>query len=128
MWGVEDYYNLAFDVYFKDEKVGRVVLRGNTLVENICYFDWKNFERPWGKYPLILMRSGEAVRSWLADRVVPEDRANIGEILSVYGLKEYNVYRLCEKTHGTMIGSANWIKFDHIPDDGKTWEEIRPRD
>lgn len=67
--GMEYYYNLAFDVYFYNDKVGRVVLEGTRLVENRCYLDLEEEKFPHFKYPLIYMKDGRAVRDWLAGRV-----------------------------------------------------------
>lgn len=122
-----DTYNLKFDVYKKDVKVGRVELRGNDIIKNEIYFNPGDYSFPFMIDPFINMKSGVPVRRFLASRVVPPERANIDEILKAMGLKEYNFYSMLEITHGVKFDDFWWFKFDDVPDDGKTWEDLNPR-
>lgn len=118
---------LCFDVYKEDNKVGRIELDGNTVVKNESYFDISKEPYPPMVNPFIYMKDGLTVRRYLATRVVPPERADIDFVLDALGLKEYNVYRMLEKTHGAKVDDFIWLKFDHVPDDGKTWKDINPR-
>lgn len=118
---------LCFDIYKKDTKVGRIELDGNNLIKNESYFDVSREPYPFMINPFVYMKDGMSVRRYLATRVVPSERANIKQILSALGLKEYNIYKLLEKTHGVKVDDFIWLKFDHIPDDGKTWSDLNPR-
>lgn len=118
---------LCFDIYKKDTKVGRIELDGNKLIKNESYFDISEEPFPFMINPFIYMRDGMSVRRYLATRVVPPERANIRQILNALGLKEYNIYNLLEKTHGVKVDDFIWLKFDHVPDDGKTWNDLNPR-
>lgn len=118
---------LCFDIYKKDTKVGRIELDGNKLIKNESYFDISEEPVPFMINPFIYMKDGMSVRRYLATRVVPPERANIRQILNALGLKEYNIYNLLEKTHGVKVDDFIWLKFDHVPDDGKTWNDLNPR-
>lgn len=118
---------LCFDIYKKDTKVGRIELDGNKLIKNESYFDISEEPFPFMINPFIYMKDGMSVRRYLATRVVPPERANIRQILNALGLKEYNIYNLLEKTHGVKVDDFIWLKFDHVPDDGKTWNDLNPR-
>lgn len=118
---------LCFDIYKKDTKVGRIELDGNKLIKNESYFDISEEPFPFMINPFIYMKDGMSVRRYLATRVVPPERANIRQILNALRLKEYNIYNLLEKTHGVKVDDFIWLKFDHVPDDGKTWNDLNPR-
>lgn len=121
-----DAYNLKFDVYRKDIKVGRVELHGNEVVKNEIYFTPKDYAFPFMINPFINMKTGVSIRRYLSLRAVPHEKANITKILNAMGLKEYNVYDMLEINHGVKCDDFLWFKFDGVPDDGKTWEDLNP--
>lgn len=67
--------------------------------------------------PYMLQRSNlPSVRltlllKWLEDRVVPKERYDIAEVLSLMGLKEYKVMDIAKQTKASLIDDDYWIKF-----------------
>lgn len=118
---------LCFDVYKEDDKVGRIELDGNTIIKNESYFDVSKEPFPFMVNPFIRMKDGFSVRKFLATRVVPKERVNLKVILDDMGLSEYNIYKILEITHGVKADDYWWLKFDHVPDDGLTWDDLNPR-
>lgn len=118
---------LKFDMYLKDTKVGRVELNGLTVEKNECYVDLSNYPYPFLIYPFCRIKSAIGIWDFVLERVVPKERANIDEILEAFGMKEYDAYELVRKTHGVMCDDFWWFKFDDVPDDGKTWDDLNMR-
>ena len=51
---------------------------------------------------------GEILRS----RCWDINRPDIGTLLGLLGLDEYNPYEICKKTHGRMVQDKTWFKFE----------------
>jgi hypothetical protein len=47
----------------------------------------------------------------LASRCWDENRENLDAYLAKLGLKEFNVYEICRKTHGIMLQDLFWFRF-----------------
>jgi len=63
--------------------------------------------------------------SWMETRVVPRTRIGIEELLPKYGVKEYNPYAMCKKSHGISMADFIWIRFN---DEDIKYADIKIRD
>ncbi|MBO6147804.1 MAG: hypothetical protein J6O55_00510 [Lachnospiraceae bacterium] len=48
----------------------------------------------------------------IRDRCWDENRKDIGKLLSLIGVEEYNPFEICKKTHGRMVQDKIWFKFE----------------
>lgn len=48
----------------------------------------------------------------LRHRCWDESRPDMNNLLSLIGLREFNPYEICKKTHGKMIQDDTWFKFE----------------
>ena len=51
------------------------------------------------------------VIKFLENRTFEPNRSDLDDILSLFGLKEYDPYLLCKMLHGKCEGNDNWIDF-----------------
>ena len=61
---------------------------------------------------------------FLESRCPPRERANIKELLSDWGLLEYDPLAIVKRTHGLMYADFIWVRFD---DEDITYDEIKVR-
>lgn len=121
-------FYLKFDVYSKDEKVGRVELSGSKVIKNECYLDPSTPYLPM-YYPFAYMSSSYDIIDYLSTRVIPHNRDGIERILKANGMNEYNMYKLLEFNHGIKYDDFTWFKFDHLESDRNiTYDDVKVRD
>lgn len=93
---------LDFEVYWKDEYVGR--FENGVCVEQVYH------------NPKLDVVMGYPAEKFLARRVFPEVRWN-DEMRSFYGLEDWSPLEICKLTHGYMLADFMWLKFQEDPDD-----------
>lgn len=109
----------SFTIMYRNKRIADVAIHEGKLITCILYD---------GSCPYFY-REGlditmEMMYTFLESRIPPPDRDNIDQILSFYGLKEYNVYELCKKTHGVDCTDCCWIRFTG---ENITWEDVKPK-
>ena len=95
-----------FDVYHKDEKTAKVVIEDNKV--HVTRYVLHPVKQIFPKDELSRYEFGEVLRL----RCWEEGRDNLDRYLSKLGLDEYDVYKICEKTHGVRLSDYIWFKFD----------------
>ena len=58
----------------------------------------------------------------LQDRCWDEKRPDLKQLLAYIGLKEFNPYEICKRTHGKMEQDSIWFRF---PGEILTYEEVK---
>ena len=58
-------------------------------------------------------------------RCFPRTRFNCKEVLKSGGMEEYIPYNIVRKTHGFMVDSCFWLRFNDEPD--LTWDDLVKR-
>lgn len=56
---------------------------------------------------------------WVEDRVVPNDRVDIEDVLSLMSLKEYDFFAMAQKTRANLMEDDFWVKFE----DDDSWQD-----
>lgn len=107
------------DVYFEDEKVGRIDIENGVLVKNLCYT--KNIIL----HPCPRSTTVESVLSSLSERVLCPERCDEG-MLKAIGVSEYNVYEILKKNHGVDFDDCIWLKYDDDPE-SLCWDDVMPQ-
>jgi hypothetical protein len=54
----------------------------------------------------------QSLEVFLASRLPDPTRDDIKDILKKYGVREFNAYAMCRKSHGVMMQDFIWLKFD----------------
>ena len=70
-------------------------------------------------------------RKWVDQRIVPQDRQNLGMILKTNGLKEYDLYRLLILTEGRCPQDECYIETmdeAYLPDEIRDRQKIKVRE
>ena len=107
----EDLGMICFDVYYKDEKTGRIELGGLYLVKKECYLE-ETREFPLIYFPFYYMKNGMQTYEYLKGRVIDPNKANLQMLLDKEGIPEYNFMVLLKRFHGVDIDDSTWFKFD----------------
>lgn len=68
----------------------------------------------WGEMP---HPPQECIENWLKDRVIPENRQNIKELLERYGLYEYDWRVLIKLNHGRSVTDYYSVEVEEIDED-----------
>lgn len=103
-------------VYWKNEITAKVTIGENEVsVERLTLNPAKQI---FAKETLTRFEFGEIIK-W---RCWDQNRVNLEEYLSKMGLKEFNPYQICRKTHGVMYQDKIWFKFEG---ENLTWEEVK---
>lgn len=68
----------------------------------------------------------EELETFVSSRCLPATRYNIKECLAILGLQEYNIWEIIAKTHGVMMHSWCWFRFDTDPEGYNAVEEVYP--
>lgn len=118
---------LYFDVYKESVKTGRIEIEGITLKKNECYLDLSKHPYPFMIYPFYYATNAIWVMDILKERVMPPNRANLREVLDALDMEEYDPIEIVRRTHGVNPNDFFWFKFDDIPDDQLTWDDLNPR-
>ena len=70
--------------------------------------------------------SFQQLEEFVASRCLPATRYNIKECLQSLGLQSYNVLDIISKTHGVLVHSWCWFRFDTDPAGYIAVEEVNP--
>ena len=111
--------SLHCDIYYRDEKVGRLDLEGLTLIKNEVYTN--NIM----KHPFPRSTNAMQILGIIEERVICEERCDEA-ILRSMNLTEYNVYDVFKANHGIDIDDFIWFKFDGEGDD-VCWDTVKVR-
>ena len=95
-----------FTVYHKDEKTAYVEIKDNRV--HVTRYTLHPVKQIFPKEDMSLYEFGNVLRL----RCWEEGRKNIEKYLNKLGLSEYNVYKICEKTHGVRKNDYIWFRFD----------------
>ncbi len=95
-----------FDVYFRDEKTASVRIDGGRV--HVTRYVKHPVKQIFAKDELTKYELGEVLRL----RCWEEKRDNIEKYLQKLGLDEYDVYKICEKTHGVRLTDSIWFRFE----------------
>lgn len=101
--------NVAADVSVRNN---RVYIKHYDPVKFHCLFPWEETD----VFSMLEILEG---------RCFPRNRANIDELLSAMGLKEYQVMDIIKKTHGLKWDDYTWIRFEG---ENLTYEDIKIRE
>ena len=88
----------------------------------------ENFSSEDYKLPFLIGRnnpSWEEYKLLIDSRVFPRERQNCKEILSCYGLDEYDQEAICRKSHATMFSDYMWFRY---PGENITYDDVKLRD
>ena len=88
-----------FDIY-EDENTKEFsvrIIEKTGLPTLLCIIDWENAKVIQAARP---NPDSECILAWLQDRVIPENRDYLKEILLANGLTEYNWRELIKLNHG----------------------------
>lgn len=99
---IEDY---SFEVYWKDEITARVSVQGKKVKVS------RYTEHPLKQLFAEALMTRHQLNRILELRCWERDRADIREILSRLGLKEYNPYEIVKRTHGVSYNDYIWFRF-----------------
>lgn len=111
------------EVFWRDEHVSDMYVdytKQTIHVENYTEEDYKlpflvgNLTPSWEEYQLLI-----------DSRVFPRERQNCKEILSCYGLDEYDQEAICRKSHAVMYSDYMWFRY---PGERVTFDDVRVRD
>lgn len=58
---------------------------------------------------------------WIKERVVPEERQNINEVLEAIGLVDYDFWEICRRTRGMCMEDYFWLS------KGEKYEDVNMR-
>ena len=94
-----------FDVFYGEEKTASVEIGQSTV--KVTRYVLHPVKQIFAKDELTRYEFGEVLRS----RCWEEGRKNLDKYLQKLGLKEYDVYKICEQTHGVRIGDYTWFRF-----------------
>lgn len=97
--------NLCFDLYWKDEKVGRVEIVNNVLVKNEVYTS------DFYKQPYARIKNAMDMVSALHERVMCPERWEKFQLEAI-GLKEYDFYKILRAYRGICYDDFFWLRFD----------------
>ncbi len=95
-----------FDVFFDDEKTAEVrieppIVRVNRLVIHPV-------KQIFAKDVLTMAEFEQVLRK----RCWDEHRDDLSKNLEILGLKEFDPYKICEKTHGVVAHEYTWFRFE----------------
>lgn len=98
--------NIKFQTYWKKELTADVSVIDNKI--NIISYSSDPVKQIFQCKNLDCFQFMEILES----RCIPRNRANISEILKIYGLSTYDVIEILKKTHGLSQNDYFWIKFE----------------
>lgn len=113
-----------FDILSKNKLIMRVSWDTDTKEVKSEWFDAPHFKIPRTMYPDRI--TWKNVMNWMETRTVPRTRFGIEELLTEkFGLKEYNAYAMCKKSHAISMSDYLWIRFK---DEDIEYDDIKIRD
>lgn len=112
---------IEFDWMYKDEVYAHVTIDTTSglvtceeLQSDVC-------EMFLGKRP----KEIKYVLQALEARCVDRNRPDISDFLKYYGIKEYNPYELCLRTHGVSKADYHWVRWHG---ESLKWDDVRVRE
>lgn len=115
---MEDLMNLDFEVMWRDNLVGHVIMEDGELILNEDYS-----KRVW-ENPFRKIRTGRDARACLQDRVICPERFD-EEMQKAFGFKEWDVLKILKDTHGVSVDDFTWLKFRG---ESIEWKDVKVRD
>lgn len=109
--------NFTIETFWRDEKTADVTVDDK----------WAYVKRYTTHPAKQIFHADKVSRFELGDIILKSRCFDIGrpdkdKILAYFGLKEYNVYDICRKTHGMMAQDNIWMRFDS---EEIEWEDIK---
>ena len=95
-----------FDVFYNDEKTASVRICPDRVY--ITRYVLHPVKQIFPKDEMPRFEFGEVLRN----RCWDPHRDNIDKYLEKMGLDSFDVYKICEKTHGVRIGEPIWFRFE----------------
>lgn len=111
---------LDFEYFCGSELCTRVHVdynKGTVEVEN---FTDDLVNQAFGKQKVSI----ESIDEFFRDRVIPETRVDIKEVLEELGMTVFDAEAIARISNGTLTCDNNWIRFDKS---NITWEEIKEK-
>lgn len=112
---------------FKDIPLFRMVIDS---AGDVCEYEILADRDKLHMFP-IEFKNGEigvrGMQSFLQERIVPETRHGLKELLAANGIYSYDVKAILQATHGLCTDDCYWMKFPGINDTLK-YDDIKLRD
>lgn len=99
-----------FDILNKEQLIMRVYWDTETKEIHSQWMSKPHIKIPRSIYPENI--TWKNINAWLETRTVPRTRYDIEDILRKFGLKEYNAYAMCKKSHALSMSDYIWIRFE----------------
>lgn len=117
---VEDLFNDKedFSVLWEDEKTADVIISDSQA--HIIRYTTNPVKQIFAKDDISLYELGEILK-W---RCWDENRENIEKYLYKLGLTDFNPYKICRKTHGTMFQDKIWFRYKN---ENLCWDDVKCR-
>ncbi|MEG0672187.1 MAG: hypothetical protein RSA29_14790 [Clostridium sp.] len=112
----------------KDTPVGDLTY--DTAKKEFVFEKYSNIDNrkylPLGMYSymnwnLEYIPTSDDIKFWIQERVVPEERQNIDEILKAIGLIYYDSWEICRRTRGMCMEDYFWLS------KGEKYEDVHMR-
>lgn len=120
---MSDNHDRLMKFMFKDELICEVWYNRTSNRVHFKNHTTNSLILPFGKRDQNEILTFDDLYRNLEEFVFPETRRNCKEILTKLGLDFYDRYEIVRKTHGVMINSSCWIKFDDDPEE-LCWDTI----
>lgn len=111
---------VKFDWMCRDEVYAHITVNkktGEVTCEELQPVIWKQF---FGKAHKDIPTMMHMMEMRLFDR----NRPDAQDFLDYWGVKEYNPYELCRKTHGASLQDLFWIRWEG---EDLTWDDVKFR-
>ncbi len=113
--------DIEFYWMMKDEVYAHIVVECDTRRVICTEYRKQTLEQFFGKRPHTI----EYLYKIFESRCIDRNRPDLKDFLDYYGLKEYNAYEFCLKTHGVSTQDFFWIKW---ADETITWDDVKVRE
>lgn len=107
---------LFMETYWKDEKTATVRL--DSMYAYITRYTTHPIKQLFYTDKMTRYEFGGI----LQDRCWDKNRPDLQQLLALIGLKEYNPYEICKRTHGKMYQDNIWFRF---PGELLTYKEVK---
>lgn len=117
----------TYTLMFKDKIIGELKCDGVnfSFKLNEAIVDTKYLPPilyPYDALDINYKPTSKDIKSWVEDRVVPEHRQGIEDILDKLGLNIYNAWKICKLSKAVSTDDYWWLASD-----GDKYEDIHPR-
>ena len=106
----------CFETYWEDEKTAFARVEKDHA--DITRYVIHPVKQIFYKDRMTRYELGEILKS----RCFDEGRPDISKLLSMMGLSEYDIYKICRYTHGRMVQDKIWFKYDG---EDLTWKDVK---